>query len=310
MLSATFCRGSSVFFERRRRVVAFTLVSALLLLPAIAPAPAQAQLEVLLTGDDGFDAPGLRAMRDALLAAGHRVTVVAPLDDRSGTGSSVTMSGMLDYYPQAEGVWAVDGTPSDAVTLALVHVMRASPPDLVISGANLGHTVGADVIASGTAGAALTAARAGYPAIAVSVAADAGEAGESPAFPSTTAAFAPAAALVVEIARQLAETGGTGLLAPRTILNVNYPAVGSGEPAGVRFASVSSQRAFRQLFSVAGASGPARVQSVPGDPARAEEGSDFALLMQGYVTISVLDGNLDAGEGSWEPLLQRLIIER
>jgi len=73
---------------------------------------------------------------------------------------------------------------------------------------------------------------------------------------------------------------------------------------------VSSQRAFRQLFSVAGASGPARVQIVAGDPARAEEGSDFALLMQGFVTLSVLDGDMDAGRESWEPILQRLVIER
>jgi 5'/3'-nucleotidase SurE len=299
-----------VSFERRRPGVALLWVCALFVASALASSPASAQLNVLLTGDDGFDAPGLRAMQGALVAAGHHVTVVAPLDDRSGTGSSVTMTGVLDYYPQAEDVWAVDGTPSDAVTLALVHVMRDSPPDLVISGANLGHNVGADMLASGTVGAALTAARAGVPAIAVSVAVDLSEAAESPAFASTLEAFAPAAALVVEMARQLEETGGAGLLAPRTILNVNYPSVGPEEPAGVRFASVSSQRAFRQLFSVAGTAGPARVQVVPGDPARAVEGSDFALLMQGYVTISVLDGNLDAGEASWEPLLQRLIIER
>ena len=299
-----------MFFDTSRRVGALSLLLALTLLPAVTPLPAAAQLNVLLTNDDGFDAPGLLAMRDALVTAGHTVTIVAPLDDRGGTGASVTVSGTLDYYPQAEGTWAVDGTPSDAVTLALVHVMRSSPPDLVISGVNFGHNVGADVMASGTVGAALTASRAGYPAIAVSVEVDVGEASSTPAFPSTTEAFAPAAALVVEIARQLAETGGSGLLAPRTILNVNYPAVGEGEPTGVRFAPVSSQRAFRQLFSVAGDSGPARVQLVPGDPARAEEGSDFALLMQGYVTISVLDGDVDAGEASWKPLLERLIIER
>lgn len=267
-------------------------------------------LDILLVNDDGFEAPGIRAVRDALVAAGHRVTIVAPIDNRSGSGMSITTSGTIDYYRQEEGVWAVDGTPADAATLGLVHVMRSDPPDLVVSGANFAQNVGADVLVSGTVGAAITAARAGVPAIALSVAVDPSERQAATPYASTRDAFAPAAELLVDIVRQLAETGGMGLLPPRTILNVNYPAVGAAEPHGVRFATVSSQRGFRQLFSVAGDTGPARVEMVPGDPQRAEEGSDLALLAMHYVTISVLDGNIDAGRESWEPLQQRLVIER
>ena len=267
-------------------------------------------LDILLTNDDGFDAPGIVAVREALVAAGHRVTVVAPLQNRSGSGMSVTTSGDIDYYKQEDDVWAVDGTPADAVTLGLVHVLRADPPDLVISGANFGHNVGADVTGSGTVGAAITASRAGIPAIAVSVAVDLRESDRPTPFASTREAFAPAAAMVVDIVRQLSETGGGGLLPPRQILNVNYPAVGAAEPEGVGFASLSSQRAFRRVFAVAGDTGPARISAAAGDPTRAEEGSDYALLDAGFVTISVLDGNWDAGEASWEPLLARLIIER
>ncbi len=69
-------------------------------------------------------------------------------------------------------------------------------------------------------------------------------------------------------------------------------------------------RPVRRVFSVAGDTGPARVEVVAGDPDRAEEGSDFALLMDAYVTISVLDGDVDGGPESWEPLLVRLVIER
>ena len=267
-------------------------------------------LAILLTNDDGFEAPGITVVRDALIAAGHRVTVVAPLYDRSGSAMSVTTSGTIDYYRQEEGVWAIDGTPADAVTLALVHVMRSDPPDLVVSGADFGHNVGANVLGSGTVGAALTAARAGVPAIALSVAVDSGERGQPTPFSSTTDALAPAAAFLVEVVRQLAETGGAGLLPPRAVLNVNYPAVGTGTPAGVRFATVSSRRAFRQLYSVAGATGPARVETVAADADRAEEGSDVALLAADIVTVSVLDGNWDAGRAGWEPLLARLVIER
>ena len=123
-------------------------------------------------------------------------------------------------------------------------------------------------------------------------------------------ALAPAAELVVEILRQLSETGGQGLLPPRLVLNVNYPAVGANEPEGVRFAPVSTLRGARPVYAVAGPQGPAQVSMAPADGARAEEGSDLALVSAGYVTISVLDGGLDAGRESWEPLLARLVIER
>ena len=110
--------------------------------------------------------------------------------------------------------------------------------------------------------------------------------------------------------RQLRESDAQGLLPPRHVLNVNYPAVGGREPVGVRFATVSSTRAFRQVYAVAGRTGPARVELAPGDPDRAEEGSDYGLLFAGYVTISVLDGNVDAGPTAWESLRERLVIER
>jgi 5'-nucleotidase len=280
---------------------------------AVAPAPAFGQattLGILLTGDDGFEAPGLLAMKAALEAAGDRVSVLAPLDDRGGVGTAHTTRGTIDYYRQEQGVWAIDGTPSDAVTLGLVHVLRETPPDLVIAGLDFGQNVGANVVGSGNIGAALTAARAGVPAIAASVAVDLDEAASTPPYGRTVDAYGPAADLVVEIVRQLAETGGRGLLPPRAILNVNYPAVGAAAPTGISFAPLSSRRAFRQVYSVAGDSGPATVQTIAADPSDAEGGTDLALLSAGHVTLSVLDGDWDVGEAVWEELRQRLVIER
>jgi 5'-nucleotidase len=267
-------------------------------------------LDILLTNDDGYEAPGLASLRAALMSAGHSVTVVAPLDNRSGSGVSATSSGLIDYYQQADGVWAVDGTPTDAVSLALVHLLRATPPDLVVSGSNFGQNVGANVIESGTVGAAITASRMGLPAIAVSVAVELDERGAAPPYPSTTEAFAPAADFVVGLVRQLHETDAEGLLPPRTVLNVNYPAVGAGEVTGVRFAPLASVRAFRRVYTVAGETGPARVEIAEANIDRAEDGSDVDLVANGYVTISVLDGDWDGGRQSWEPLLERLAIER
>lgn len=303
-------RGAAV--RPRRRGARSALRWALALAAAAGPAAAQEApgLSILLTNDDGYAAPGITSLRAALVAAGHRVTVVAPLDNRSGSGMSGTTSGLIDYYEQAPGVWAIDGTPADAVSIGLVHLMRDDPPDLIVSGTNFGHNVGQSVLSSGTVGAALTASRQGFPAIAFSVAIDFEERASRPPFASTTAAFAPAASFLVDLIRQLHESDARGLLPPRQVLNVNYPAVGAAAPAGVRFATVASVRAIRHVYSVAGDTGPARVELAPGDPDRAEAGSDFDLLSDGYVTISVLDGDLDAGRASWGPLLERLAIER
>ncbi len=296
--------------SRSLRPIWLSLLGITLSLFPVTTAAQSAGLNILLTNDDGFEAPGIAAVRAALESAGHRVTVSAPLENRSGSGMSFTVGGTIDYYEQEAGVWAVDGTPTDAVTLGLVHILRSDPPDLVISGANFGQNVGVGVVSSGTVGAAMAAVRAGVPAIAVSVALDLREAGRPEPFSSTIDAFGPAAEFVVELVRQLTETGGSGLLPAGHFLNVNYPAVGVDDPDGVRFATLSNLRAFRRVFSVAGSSGPARVEMAPSDGELAEEGSDLALLNAGFVTISVLDGNLDAGLASWEPLLERLVIER
>ena len=269
-----------------------------------------AGLGILLTNDDGYDAPGLMAMREALIAAGHRVTVVAPLENRSGSSMSQTTSGLIDYYEQSPGVWAVDGTPADAVNLALVHVLRSAPPDLIVSGSNFGQNVGASVLGSGTVGAALAGSRQGVPAIAVSVAIAAEGRASDPPFATTTEAFAPAAAFVVDLVARLRESDAQGLLPARTVLNVNYPAVGGGPVEGVRFAPVASVRSFRHVYSVAGDTGPARVELALADSERSEPGSDLDLLARRFVTISVLDGNLDAAADVRDGIIRRLGIER
>jgi 5'-nucleotidase len=294
---------------RVARAIGLTLVALLYAAPAGAQDVART-LDILLTNDDGYDAPGIVAMRAALLAAGHRITVVAPLDNRSGSSMSQTTSGLIDYYEQSPGVWAVDGTPADAVNLGLVHILRNAPPDLIVSGGNFGQNVGASVLGSGTVGAALAGSRQGVPAIAVSVAIASDGASTDPPYAMTTAAFAPAADFVVDLVSRLRESDATGLLPARVVLNVNYPAVGGGPTQGVRFAPVASVRAFRSVFSVAGDTGPAEIRLILADSERAEPDSDYDYLSRGFVTISVLDGNLDANSDIREGIIRRLGIER
>src|SRR5262249_22465804 len=111
---------------------------------------------ILLTNDDGYGAEGLRALQEALedLAT---VWVVAPLAEQSGTAQSLTLRRPIVVHARGERHWAVDGTPADAVIVAL-HRLLPERPDLVISGINHGANMGDERYYSGTVGAAREAA--------------------------------------------------------------------------------------------------------------------------------------------------------
>ena len=91
-------------------------------------------LSILLTNDDGVDAPGIQAIRRALVAAGHRVTVVAPAGQQSGSSGRVTIrnGSTIRVEEREQGVWAVDGSPADAVFVASEYVLPDTPLDLVV----------------------------------------------------------------------------------------------------------------------------------------------------------------------------------
>lgn len=202
---------------------------------ALADKPQEAParpLRILLTSDDGINASGLRTLRDVLCGAGHEVTVVAPTVDRSGTSAALTlnvnMRGIRSEFACGAGrgvAFAVTGTPSDAVLFGLSVAYGEQPPDLVVSGLNLGQNVGRAVNHSGTVGAAVTAAEEGVPSIAISVGLNMADAGTG--FSQTVAAASHAAAYVKSLAEHLRDTAGEGerLLPDRVALNVNYPVV-------------------------------------------------------------------------------------
>lgn len=125
---------------------------------------------ILVSNDDGVDSPGIKELARAMKRIkGARVVVVAPAGEQSATSHSLTLHRPLRIEKMANGFYAVDGTPTDAVTLAIHRVLRRKP-DLIISGINRGANLGEDVHYSGTVAAALEGAIMGIPAIAVSVA--------------------------------------------------------------------------------------------------------------------------------------------
>ncbi len=185
------------------------------------------KLTVLLSNDDGFDAPGLKALAEAFRGSAD-VTVVAPADNQSGKGHSITTAGnpiMASERRQADGsVWyAIEATPATCVMLALESLM-IKKPDVVISGINRGENLGIVVYYSGTVGAAREAAIFGVPAIAVSMQGN------------DLKDYARVAAYVKELVETLrsSEKLKAGLL-----LNVNAPA---GEARGVKVTRLSTRK--------------------------------------------------------------------
>ena len=92
-------------------------------------------MRVLVSNDDGVEAPGIRVLAEGLRAAGHEVTVVAPDRDRSGASNSLTLDRPIRVRQIADRTWRVTGTPTDCVHLALTGLLEADP-DIVLSGIN------------------------------------------------------------------------------------------------------------------------------------------------------------------------------
>jgi 5'-nucleotidase len=182
---------------------------------------------ILLTNDDGYGAEGLRVLQAALEDFAS-VSIVAPFAEQSGAAQSLTLRRPIVVHAKRERHWAVEGTPADAVIVAL-HKLVPERPDLVISGINHGANMGENVYYSGTVGAAREAALHHIPAVAMSLCARKSEQN-----------FANAA----RIARSLAEIILQEGLPDQVLLNVNVPEPWSG---GVRFTRQSKKITRNQL---------------------------------------------------------------
>ncbi len=182
---------------------------------------------ILITNDDGIYAEGLRRLVDSVQGLGT-LTVVAPNQERSASAQAITLRHPIFVEKVAEREWAVDGTPTDAVIVALNKVFP-EPPDLVISGINRGGNLGENVFYSGTVGAAMEATINHIPAFAISVA-HRGKGFE----------YAEAARLARDLAQLILKEG----LPRGTLLNVNVPLRWTGE---VRFTK-QSQKVTRNVL--------------------------------------------------------------
>ncbi len=183
-------------------------------------------MRILLTNDDGYHAPGLKVLEAIAATLSDDIWVVAPADEQSGAGHSLTLTRPLRVRKHAEKRYAVAGTPTDAVMMALAKIMKDTPPDLILSGVNRGANLAEDVTYSGTVSAAMEGALAGVRSIALSqVYAREGMGDVVP--------FDAAQHWGEQVLRPLLDAP----LAPRTLVNINFPALAADKVKGVRVVS-------------------------------------------------------------------------
>ena len=226
---------------------------------------------ILVTNDDGVSSAGLRALADAMRKLGT-VCIVAPEREQGAVGHSITLHKPLRLSRIAKDVYAVNGTPSDCVVLAVTQLFR-KPPDLVVSGINRGVNLGDDVTYSGTVSAALEGTLLGVPSLAIS------QEG------TRNFQFKTAAYYARQIARTVLERG----LPEETFLNVNIPDRLRASIPGVRLTSLSRRRFENPVVEKVDPRGR-RYYWIAGTRVSWERHppSDHEALRQGMVSITPL----------------------
>ncbi len=231
-------------------------------------------MRILLTNDDGIGSPGLGALEEAL-REGHDVWVVAPESEKSGGSHSITIRDSIRVRPAGQKRFACRGTPADCVMVAVLGLVPVGI-ECIISGINIGHNLGTDILYSGTAAGARQGALMAVPSVALSVGyASARGDGCAAAELAAAAAFA---ARNLDIFRAL----GTD----DHFLNINFPD-GGGTDARTAI-TFPSRRIYRtRLHTYRAPDGDTYCFMGGAHPdARPEEGSDCMELARGLISIS------------------------
>lgn len=232
-------------------------------------------MHILVSNDDGYRAPGIAVLAEAL-SLEHEISVVAPERNCSGASNSLTLERGLRASKVAENSYFVDGTPTDTVHLAVTGLLDKMP-DIVVSGINAGANMGDDVLYSGTVAAAMEGRHLGLPAIAVSM--------DS----YTPDHYETAAKAVVKLLTDLNEAS----FAANTILNINVPDIPWSEIKGFKATRLGNRHKSEGMIIQQDPRGdPMYWVGPPGEAQDAGEGTDFYAVSQHYVSITPLQIDL------------------
>lgn len=232
-------------------------------------------MHILLSNDDGYEAPGINCLAEEL-ARHADITVVAPERDRSGASNSLTLELPIRARTMENGFIRVDGTPTDCVHLAITGLLELEP-DMVIAGINAGGNLGDDVLYSGTVAAAMEGRFLGYPAMAVSLV------GPNQEHYDTAA----------KIAIRLVERLRAGSFPNDIILNVNVPDLPMRDIKGIQSTRLGHRHKAEPIIK----SQDPRGRDIywvgpPGMEQDAGPGTDFHAIKNHYVSVTPLQVDL------------------
>jgi 5'-nucleotidase len=244
-------------------------------------------MRILLTNDDGVHAPGLRVLETIARTLSDDIWIVAPSEEQSGAGHSLTLTRPLRLRKHGEQHYSVTGTPTDAVMMAVGHLMKGCSPDLVLSGVNRGANLAEDVTYSGTVAAAMEGAISGVRSIALSQVYAKEGMGDTVPFACAEAWGEKVLRALISMPADSFRGGG------RMLANVNFPAIAPQEVKGIRvvrqgFHDVdrtriiesTDPRGYRYYWFGLGSS-----DAVP-------DGTDLQAVADGYITVTPLHYDL------------------
>ncbi|NQZ53338.1 MAG: 5'/3'-nucleotidase SurE [Piscirickettsiaceae bacterium] len=232
-------------------------------------------MKILISNDDGYMAEGIKALADALSTIGD-ITVVAPDRNRSGASNSLTLENPLRLNKLDNGVYRVEGTPTDCVHLAITGLLEEEP-DMVVSGINSGANLGDDVLYSGTVAAAMEGRFLGLPAIAISLASHTG------------VHYETAAWVAQKLVKRLQHTA----LPADTILNVNVPDLPIDEITGFESTRLGHRHKAEPVIKEFDPRGREMYWVGPaGEEQDAGPGTDFDAIRRGAVSVTPLQVDL------------------
>ena len=231
---------------------------------------------ILISNDDGVNAPGIIYLSDLMKDVG-KVVVVAPSHEMSASSHAVTLKKPLFVEKVSSDMYSVSGTPADCILVDLLHILKKSP-DYILSGINLGQNLGEDVFYSGTVAAAREGALYGIKSAAFSIVVDNRD---------ETVHFESAALIARDIVKKI-----LGALPQGVLLNVNIPNLPFDEIKGIRITKLSTRRYVDVVKEEGG------VIVLGGKPIwKMEEGTDIVAVKEGYVSITPLLKDLTDYDG-------------
>jgi 5'-nucleotidase len=229
-------------------------------------------MNILLTNDDGINAPGLTAIYKELVKMGE-VTVVAPAVSRSGASHSITFSRPLvcnkvDVNGQFSG-YSIEGSPADCVKLAVMQLCER-PIELLVAGVNNGANAGINIYYSGTVAAAMEGVLLGIPSVAMSLAAE------------KQMDYQTAASYCMQILKRLMP------IKPGVVVNINVPLLSKGRPKGIKIVG-QSNKAFDEYYVPKTDEKGQTVFQLAGGPHPLEDPqADIVALLEGYISVTAL----------------------